>query len=270
MSTSPRRWVLVLGVSSGIGAGCARSFAKQGYGILGVHLDRRSAMPAVEALQAELQACQVQVHFFNANAADDAKRQSVLDAITRLLAPGEQVDVLIHSLAFGSLGPLVAQEQVRPIRRRQLEMTFDVMGASLLWWARDLVEAGLMGADPQRGAGGRIFALTSAGTHRVWPSYGPVSVAKATLDAIVRQLAVELAPRRITVNSIMAGVTMTPALTRIPGHEGMVAIAQERNPSGRMTQPEDVGHCILELSRPGTYWMTGNCIRVDGGEDICC
>jgi NAD(P)-dependent dehydrogenase (short-subunit alcohol dehydrogenase family) len=49
----------------------------------------------------------------------------------------------------------------------------------------------------------------------------------------------------------------------------MIALAEERNPSGRLTVPEDVGHCLLALAGSGTHWMTGNCIRVDGGEDIC-
>jgi len=67
----------------------------------------------------------------------------------------------------------------------------------------------------------------------------------------------------------MAGVTLTQALQAIPGHESMVELARSRNPSGRLTLPEDIGHCLLELSRSGTHWMTGNCIRVDGGEDSC-
>ena len=95
-----------------------------------------------------------------------------------------------------------------------------------------------------------------------------MSAAKAALDAIVRQLAFELAPRGVTVNSIMPGITLTPALEVIPGHQDMIERAQQRNPSGRLTTPEDIGRCLLELARPGTHWMTGNCIRVDGGEDI--
>ncbi len=275
---SRRRWLLVLGASSGIGAGCARVFARAGYGILGVHLDRRSSMPRVEALRSELEATGAEVHLFNRNAADREARAEVVEEIQELLqAHGERVDVLVHSLAFGSLGPFTPRPGRRPLRERQLSMTFEVMGASLAWWARDLVLADMLGLPPvsERPApgpgspqGGRIFALTSAGTHKVWRDYGPVSVAKAALDAVVRQLAVELAPRNVTANSILAGVTDTPALRAIPGHEAMVDQAEARNPGGRLTLPEDVGQCLLALSQPGTHWMTGNIIRVDGGEDI--
>jgi NAD(P)-dependent dehydrogenase (short-subunit alcohol dehydrogenase family) len=95
-----------------------------------------------------------------------------------------------------------------------------------------------------------------------------VSAAKAALESNIRQLASELAPRGITANSIRAGVTNTPALQKIPGHEAIIAMAQRRNPSGRLTTPEDVARAIVALSHPDTYWITGNVIGVDGGEEI--
>lgn len=279
--TSARPRLLVLGASSGIGAGCARVFARHGYDIVGVHLDRRPAMPRVRELISDLEASGAAVRFFNSNAASHEQRAEMVQALQAELQPSHgRIDVLVHSLAFGSLGPFAPPQGAKALRERQLTMTFEVMAASLAWWVRDLVAAGLLGHSPVQALtapsaaappqpGGRVFAMTSAGTHRAWPDYGPVSAAKAALDAIVRQLALELAPRGVTVNSIMAGVTRTPALEAIPGHQAMLSLAQGRNPSGRLTQPEDVGHCLLELARPGTHWMTGNCIRVDGGEDSC-
>ena len=271
--------LLVLGASSGIGAGCAKVFAHAGYDILGVHLDRRPAMPRVEALIDELEATGARVRFFNRNAADTDQRTEVVRALAAEL-DGGGIDVLLHSLAFGSLGPFAPAQGEKPLRERQLTMTFEVMAASLAWWTRDLVAAGMLGRDPTLALpvpepaspppqGGRVFAMTSLGTARAWPAYGPVSAAKAALDAIVRQLALELAPRGVTVNSIMAGVTLTPALQVIPGHEKMVEHARAHNPSGRLTLPADIGHCLLALAQPGTQWMTGNCIQVDGGEATC-
>ena len=61
--------------------------------------------------------------------------------------------------------------------------------------------------------------MTSAGGTRVLPFYGAVSAAKAALESHVRQLALELAPRGVTVNAIRAGVTDTPALRKIPGSD---------------------------------------------------
>jgi NAD(P)-dependent dehydrogenase (short-subunit alcohol dehydrogenase family) len=151
------------------------------------------------------------------------------------------------------------KESVSPA---QMDMSLDVMAHSLVYWTQDVVARGLMGE------GGRIYAMTSAGGTRVLPYYGPVSAAKAALESHVRQLAMELAPRGITANAIRAGVTDTPALQKIPGHEAIVAQARRRNPAGRMTTPEDVARAIVVLAHPDTSWMTGNVIGVDGGEDI--
>ena len=86
------------------------------------------------------------------------------------------------------------------------------------------------------------------------------------LEAHIRQLALELAPLGITANAILAGVTETPALRAIPGHERLAEFALLRNPHGRLTTPEDVARAIAVLAQEGTYWITGNTIRVDGGE----
>lgn len=110
--------------------------------------------------------------------------------------------------------------------------------------------------------------MTSSGGTRVWSGYGAVSAAKASLESHIRQLAMELAPLGITANAIRAGVTDTPALRKIPGNQEIVQTAQKINPSGRLTTPEDVAAALVVLSRPETYWMTGNIIGVDGGEDV--
>jgi enoyl-[acyl-carrier protein] reductase III len=143
-----------------------------------------------------------------------------------------------------------------------MAMTLDVMANSLVYWTQGLVGRGLMGE------GGRIYALTSAGSHRVWKFYGPVSAAKAALEAHIRQLSIELLPRGITANAIQAGVTDTPALRKIPGNDEMISRVLATHPGGRLTTPEDVARCLVALSRPETAWMTGNTIRVDGGEDL--
>jgi enoyl-[acyl-carrier-protein] reductase (NADH) len=141
-----------------------------------------------------------------------------------------------------------------------MEMTLDVMAHSLVYWIRDLYRAELLGR------GTRAFAMTSEGAILAVPTYGAVSAAKAALEAHVRQLALELAPDGITVNAIRAGVTDTPALRRIPGWRELARASEERNPSGRMTRPEDVAAALVAFTTPGTHWMTGNVIGVDGGE----
>lgn len=258
-----RRWVVVLGASSGFGAACARAFARNGDAVFGVHMDRRGAMPAVEALVAELRGYGVPVEFRNGNAADDDARAAMVDDLAGLVATdGGHVGVLLHSLAFGTLRPFFPTGDDGAIARRHLEMTLDVMAHSLVYWSQDVINRDLMTA------GGRIYAMTSSGSLAAWPSYGAVSAAKCALESHVRQLAVELAPRGITANAIMAGVTKTPALDRIPGADKLVEAAAARNPHRRLTRPEDIADFLVAVAVPATAWMTGNVLRVDGGETI--
>ena len=118
------------------------------------------------------------------------------------------------------------------------------------------------------GRNSRIFAMTSSGSTRVIQAYGAVSAAKAALESHIRQLAFEMAPLGVTANAIRAGVTDTPALRRIPGGPELHQRAMERNPSGRATTPEDVARAISVLADERLYWMTGNVIGVDGGEEL--
>ncbi len=67
---------------------------------------------------------------------------------------------------------------------------------------------------------------------------------------------------------IKAGVTDTPALRKIPGNVQIVESAMARNPAGRLTTTQDVARCLVALAAPGTYWLTGSVLNVDGGEDI--
>jgi enoyl-[acyl-carrier protein] reductase III len=258
-------WALILGASSGFGEAVSLALAKSGMHVFGVHLDRKATLPNVERIVGEIKALGREARFFNINAADPEKRAEVAAEMQKLLeARGEagQVRVMLHSLAFGTLKLFIADPMKEAVNQAQMDMTLDVMAHSLVYWTQEVVARGLMGR------GGRIYAMTSSGGARVLPNYGPVSAAKAALESNIRQLASELAPRGITANSIRAGVTNTPALQKIPGHEAIIAMAQRRNPSGRLTTPEDVARAIVALAHPDTYWITGNVIGVDGGEEI--
>ena len=139
-------------------------------------------------------------------------------------------------------------------------MISDVMAHSLVYWVQDLLKRELLSKD------GRVFAMTSTGAAQVWRGYGVVSAAKAALESHVRQLALELAPIGITANAICAGVTDTPALKKIPDSDAMREVAIRKNPSHRLTRPEDVARALVALAQPCTYWLTGNVVYVDGGE----
>ena len=266
--TSPIRldgWALVLGASSGFGAASSVALARAGLNVFGIHLDRKATLPNAERVVADVRAAGREARFWNANAADHERRAEIAGEMAEVLGVRNEAGslrVLLHSLAFGTLKLYVADPMKEAVTPAQMDMTLDVMAHSLVYWAQEVVGRGLMGD------GGRIFAMTSSGGARVLPHYGPVSAAKAALESHIRQLASELMARGITANAIRAGVTDTPALQKIPGHDDIKSQAQRRNPGGRLTTTEDVARALVVLAHPDTYWITGNVIGVDGGEEI--
>jgi len=270
MTDDRERWALILGGSSGMGEATAIALAKAGYHIVGIHLDFRAALGHVEEVKAAIAAAGREALYINMNAADDEKRAAALatirDRFDRSESEGRHpyIRVVMHSLAFGSLVPYISDDPKGAVDRKKMEMTQDVMANSLVYWVQDLYRGGFLEQ------GSRIYAMTSEGSSRVVPSYGVVSSAKAALESHIRQLAMELAQTGvgITANTIRAGVTMTPALMKIPEHDMIIASATKRNPTGRMTTTQDVANTIVALAGEGTDFINGEIIGVDGGEFI--
>jgi enoyl-[acyl-carrier protein] reductase III len=260
-----RRCALILGASSGFGAAASLALARNGFDIVGVHLDRRATLPNAERVVSEVRATGQRVVFYNVNAAEPERRAEIIARLREAspdLPGANGIQVLLHSLAFGTLKPFIPVHEESTIRPADMNMTLDVMAHSLVYWVQDLFRERLL----QKGA--KIFAMTSSGAHRIWPTYGAVSAAKGALESHVRQLAVELMPSGISVNAIRAGVTDTPASRRIPGSDLMFQRALESNPGKRLTTTEDVAAVLVSLCLCGSDWMTGNVIGVDGGEDL--
>ncbi len=232
--------------------------------IFGVHLDPRRTLERAEAVVADVEAVGSRAIFCNTNAADAHRRARVVSAMAETLAvdPEASIHMVVHTLAFGSLRPFIADDPEVAVNEGQMEMTLAVMAHSLVYWTQDLVRAGLLRK------GSRIYAMSSIGSQRVSGHYGPVSAAKAALEAHARQLAVELAPAGIAVNCLMPGVTDTPALRAIPGHEEILHQAHTYHPARRMTQPEDVAQTLVVLADPRLTWISGAVIPVDGGESL--
>ena len=175
---------------------------------------------------------------------------------------GIKIKTLIHSLAFGSMKPFISKIRDEQINKKNIDMTLDVMSNSLIYWSQCLYNNNLLMN------GSQIIGMTSAGGRKHWPSYGAVSMAKSALESASRQLSIELANDNIAVNTIQAGVTDTQALRKIPGSDGMIENIKKINPRQRLTKPKDVAEIVALIGLSNNTWMTGNIIRVDGGEDI--
>lgn len=176
----------------------------------------------------------------------------------------QAVDELLRAgvSELGPLGSPATYSSSSLLEEEDMARTVHAMGTSLLSWTQELHTRGLFA--PQA----CVLGLTSEGNTVAWKGYAAVSAAKAALEAVSRSIAVELAPYGIRSNIVQAGVTDTAALRLIPGSEHLLAQARLRNPSRRLTTPQDVAQVLYLLSRPEAAWINGEVIRVDGGEHI--
>jgi enoyl-[acyl-carrier protein] reductase III len=262
---SSKDYALILGASSGFGEAVSLELASAGFNIIGVHMDRGSSLKKVEEIKLKITDKGVKPIFFNMNAASEKNRSEVIEALHQEFADdseNKKIKVVLHSLAFGSLAPYVHSDPKERLTQKQMEMTLNVMAHSLVYWMQDLFHNDFLTK------GTKVFAMTSSGSVRVVPYYGAVSAAKSALESHIRQLALELAPYGISVNSIRAGVTYTPALRKIPGHETMIDLALSQIPAKRLTQPADIAKFISAMATSSEVWATGNVYNVDGGEMI--
>lgn len=265
-------WAVVLGATSSFGSATLRALSLKGFNVYGIYFGTSSQVESAEALAAELEGTSGIVRLTNANALRSETRANVVSDI-RELTNNARVKVLFHSLAFGSLGTFVhladpariaedAEEcsEVVRLSERQITMTMNVMATTMLTWTRDLYDASLLTQ------GSQIWGMTSAGETHVMDTYGAVSMAKAALAAITRQLAFELAQDGLSFNLIRAGVTRSPALLKIPGHVAQTRKALAQNPSRRLTVGKDVADVVAALAPLPELWLNGDIINVDGGE----
>ena len=250
-------WAVILGASSGIGAACAKRLATQGVNIYGVYL--RKKKKEIEVLKDELLQCNVRVIYKKANASNLKSRQEIIQELSSF--KNIRIKMLIHSVAFGTLKQMIGNENEH-LTQANVEMTLDVMCNNLIYWSQDIYKNNLFNK------GSHILAMTSAGGRKNWNYYGAISLAKAAIESAIRQLSIELAPNGIAVNAIQAGITDTAALRKIPGNKRMLTNAKNMNPHNRITTPDDIADIIEILVNYESSWMTGNVIKVDGGEDI--
>lgn len=256
-------WALILGASSGFGGATAIELAKHGMNICGVHFDRAVTLPNAEKIRKTIEESGVKVLFYNINAADELKRNEVLDSLKKELdaQPGAFVRVLMHSLAFGTLKSYIAKDRKDMMTQAQVEMTMDVMANSVVYWTQGAYTRGLLKK------GSRIYGMTSSGGRSQLPSYGAVSAAKAALESHLRQLNMELAMDGITAMAVMAGVTHTPAQQKIAHANQMLHVAKAKNPHDRLTTPHDIAKAIVLLTHEYGDFIGGNVVSVDGGEE---
>jgi enoyl-[acyl-carrier protein] reductase III len=231
--------VFVSGGSRGIGRTIALRFARDGAKRVAIGYFRTDR--AAEQTAEDLRALGAEPTLVRGNIGSER----VLDEVAAL----GPLDVLVHNAASGVSVPALEATD------KHWDWTLNTNARALLQLAR--------AAAPQMPDGSSIVALSSLGAQRVLDNYTLVGTSKAALEALVRYLAVELAPR-VRVNAVSGGVVDTDALDAFPNREEMLA-AGSANPVGRMVDPEDIAGAVAFLCSPDAQMIRGQTIVVDGG-----
>ena len=248
-------WAIILGGSSGFGFASVEKLARHGMNIAVLYREpSRNEKPLLENFSEIAAGNNVTILPYNINALTSDARTKFLQEV-KIESHG--VKLLLHSIARGNLKPLTGDDA---LSADDIQFTGYAMSNSLLDWTRELLKAELFHPDA------RIIGLTSEGAHKYWDGYAAVSIAKASLESLAKYMAVEFAPFGVKTNIIQAGITATASLKLIPGSEKLIAIGTERNPMGRITQPEDVAKVVYLLCTDDAFWINGAIIHADGGE----
>jgi len=255
-------WVLILGGSSGLGLATAKKMAAEGFNICVLHRDRKSELININKEFESLKQYGVNIVSHNMDALKAEKRTAFLNDFSEQLPKGHNIKVLVHSIAKGNLKAMKEGDQPS-LASDDFRITIEAMGISLYDWTKAIVHQKLFSDDA------RVISFTSEGSTRAWKNYAAVSAAKATLEAITRNIALEFASIGIRANCIQAGMTDTSSFRMIPGADRLKENVTGRNPFCRMTQPKDIADVVYLLSRPEAAWINGAVIPVDGGESIC-
>lgn len=252
-------WALILGGSSGLGLASAQKLARHGMNIIVVHRTPRAEMEAVQEGFDAIKATGALLAAFNADALNEEKRQEIINEIKDTLGKGDSIRCLLHSIAKGNLKAMTGDNA---LVNDDLNITLNAMAFSLYDWVKAVFDAGLFSNDA------RVLSFTSEGSTKAWGHYGAVSAAKAALEALTRNIALEFAPYGLRANCLQPGVTDTPALRMIPGNETLAESARKRNPFKRLTAPEDAANAVYLMCRDEAAWINGTVLPVNGGEHL--
>lgn len=246
--TGARREVLVTGGGRGIGRAIALRFAAEGARLfINFFVNREAAEKT--ARDVELRGGTAEL--LPADLKEPGEIRRLIGEVGRLAG---RLDVLVSNAASGVLRDAL---EVSP---KQWDWVLATNLRPLLLCAREAL--------PLMGSGGRIIGLSSLGSARVIPGYAAIGVSKAALEALTRYLAVDLAPRGITVNAVAAGAVETDVWRAIPDGSAALAAIRARTPNGRLVSPDDVADVVAFLASSQAQAIQGQVLVVDGGYSL--
>jgi enoyl-[acyl-carrier protein] reductase III len=245
---APRREVVVTGGGRGIGRAIALRFAEAGARVFVTFFVNREA---AEKTARDIELAGGAAHLVQADLKEPAEIRRMFAEIA---AVAPRLDVFVSNAASGVLKDATA------LTAKHWDWVLATNARPLLLGAQE--------AARRMGAGGRIISLTSIGSERVIPGYAAVGVSKAAAEALTRYLAVELAPRGITVNAVCAGAVETDIWRAIPDGAHLLEAVRSRTPSGGLVTPEAVAEVVFFLASPAAQAIQGQIIVADGGYSL--
>ena len=243
------RVAFVTGASRGIGEAIARRFAAEGARVVLASRDRA----ACERHAAELKAAGGEAV---AAACDVTDRGSIALAIATAVSRWGRLDVLVNNAGVGGPTPIDDPDDAR----------WDAIVATNLTAVFRVTRE----ASPFLPEGGRVVNISSVLGRFGVPGFGAYCASKHGVIGLTRALALELAPRRITVNAICPGWVETEmareGFRRIAGEEKGRETAAKMAPLGRVLDPGEVAGIAAYLASDDARSVTGQAIVIDGGQ----
>ncbi|MFL6626007.1 MAG: glucose 1-dehydrogenase [Vitreoscilla sp.] len=247
MTTLTGKVAVVTGASKGIGAGIAKLFAKSGASVV---VNYSASRDAANALVAEIESSGGKAVAIRADFSKTADIQRLFDEAKRAFGA---LDIVVNNAGIYAFGPLEqATEQ-----EFQREFTTNVLG---------VITATQEAARHFGPNGGSIINISSIASVGYMPNSVVYAASKSAVDAVTRVTSVELAPKKIRVNSIAPGATITEGIAALGWPEEAVKAVVASIPFGRPGQPEDIARVALFLASDDSAWVTGERITASGGQ----
>jgi len=247
MTTLTGKVAIVTGASKGIGAGIAKLFARSGASVV---VNYSTSKDAANELVAEIERVGGKAVAIQADFSKTADIRRLFEESKRAFG---SLDILVNNAGVYAFGPLRDSTEQEFHR----EFTTNVLGVI----TATQEAAKYFGPD-----GGSIINISSIASVGYMPDSAIYAATKSAVDAITRVTSVELAPKKIRVNSIAPGATITEGIAALGWPEETIKAVVATIPFGRPGQPEDIARVALFLASDDSAWITGERITASGGQ----